>query len=264
MGTVLVHPAAARHESAPRHLRLVGGTSSDPRAVRVTVAAGSALLRAALRALLENEADVAVAGEAASAPELLEIAREQQPDVVLMCLESLGHDPLASLAELTGDPDRPAVQVVVLSGANDHEQAFSALRAGASGYLALDTDPTELISAVRVVAGGEAFLCPEITRSLLAELSAQPDHAAPRPEPLDELTVREREVMALAATGLSNDEIAERLTVTAATAKTHVSRAMMKLRARDRSQLVALAYRTGLVRPRLRPAAPAGPALALV
>jgi DNA-binding NarL/FixJ family response regulator len=204
-----------------------------------------------------------VSAEAGSVDELVQITRDERPDVVLMCLESIGSDPVDAIARIAAAPHDPAVEVIVLSS-DDHEQALAALRAGASGCLPLDAEPAELIRAVRVVAGGDAFLSPEVTRSLITELSAQPEHAAALAEPLDELTAREREVMVLAATGLNNEEIGERLVVSPATAKTHVSRAMMKLRAHDRSQLVALAYRTGLVHPRRRPAAPSRPALMLV
>jgi DNA-binding NarL/FixJ family response regulator len=264
MGTVLVHPTAASGEHMRRRLRLVSGASREPGAVRVALAAGSTLLRAAFRALLECEADVIVAGEAASVAELVELTGQARPDVVLMCFDgSLAGDPAEAIAQVAREPDDPAVQVIVLSSAHDDEQALAALRAGASGCLPLDTEPAELIRAVRLVAAGEAFLSPEATRSVIAELTAQPEHATAAPEPLEELTAREREVMALAAGGLSNVEISERLTVSRATAKTHVSRAMMKLRVRDRSQLVALAYRTGLVQPRGRPAIRADRALVL-
>jgi DNA-binding NarL/FixJ family response regulator len=263
MGTLLVHPATAGGERTRRRLRLVGGTSRDPRAVRVALTAGSALMRAAFRALLESEADVLVAAEAASMAELIEVTRETEPDVVLLCAEACEGDAVAAVAQLAGDPEDPAVRVIVLSG-DDEEQAFAALRAGASGCLPLDTDPAELIRAVRVVAAGDAFLSPEITRSLIAQLATEPDHAVALPERLQELTAREREVMSLAAAGLNNLEIGERLAVSPATAKTHASRAMMKLCVRDRSQLVALAYRTGLVRPRGRPAIARDRALALV
>ena len=260
MGTVLVHPTAGHGGPARPRLRLVGGASTEPRAVRVTLAVGSTLLRAAFRALLESEVDVAVAGEAGSLDELVDITRDARPHVAVMCLDSLGGDVAQAIRRISGDPGHPAVQVIVLSAGD--EQALAALRAGASGALRLDTDAAELIRAVRVVAGGDAFLSPELTHSLLCELNAQPEPAGSS-EPLDELTAREREVMTLAAKGLSNEEISGRLAVSPATAKTHVSRAMMKLRARDRSQLVALAYRTGLVRPRGRAVAPQ-PALALV
>jgi DNA-binding NarL/FixJ family response regulator len=142
------------------------------------------------------------------------------------------------------------VRVIVLSPTDDDETLFGALRAGASGFLLRDTEPAELLEAVRAVAGGDALLSHGVTRRLIAEVASQPDRYRPSPEELDELTAREREVMALVARGLSNQEIAERLVISLATAKTHVSRALRKVDARDRAQLVALAYETGLVHPR--------------
>jgi DNA-binding NarL/FixJ family response regulator len=221
-------------------------------------------VRAAFRALLESAGDVAVAGEAGSGDEALELTRRTRPDVVLMCLDCPEGQGIDTIRRIAADPRLPAVQVMVLSAHDGAEDACAALRAGANGFLPLDTQPAELVRAVRVVARGEAFLSPGATRSLIAELISQPGQAVPNPEQLDELTAREREVMALAAAGLNNPEIAERLAISPATAKTHVSRAMMKLCARDRAQLVALAYKTGLVQPRKSAAEASTAALALV
>jgi DNA-binding NarL/FixJ family response regulator len=221
-------------------------------------------VRAAFRALLERSGDVIVAGEAGEGDEAVEMTRRTRPDVALMCLDSTAGEEIDVIRRITTDPRLPGVQVIVLSARDGAEHAFAALRAGASGFLPLDTEPAELVRAVRVVARGEAFLSPGATRSLIAELTSQPGQSTPSPEQLEELTAREREVMALAASGMNNQEIADRLVVSPATAKTHVSRAMMKLCVRDRAQLVALAYKTGLVQPRKPATAPSAPALALV
>lgn len=247
-----------------RRLALVGDTASVPHTVRVVLAGGSTLERAAFRALLEVEDDVSVAGEAGSGPEAVRLTRRTHPDVVMMRSDVPGFDAVDAIERIVATPRRPAVQVVVLGASDEGDHPFAALRAGASGFLAMDTEPADLIRAVRAVARGGAFLSPGATSSLIAELTTQPGPDVPGVEQLDELTAREREVMALAAAGLDNDAIGDRLVVRPATAKTHVSRAMMKLGARDRAQLVALAYKTGLVCPRNRrdPRSPTAPALA--
>jgi DNA-binding NarL/FixJ family response regulator len=152
--------------------------------------------------------------------------------------------------QIVAHPDTSGVSLLILSASEQDEEVFSSLRAGASGFLLRDTDPTTLIDAVRVVAGGEAALAPSVVRRVIAEFASQPYARLPSPQQLDELTPREREVMTLVATGLSNDEIAEHLVISRATAKTHVSRALRKLDVRDRAQLVTLAYQTGLVAPK--------------
>jgi DNA-binding NarL/FixJ family response regulator len=255
--TAAADPRTAVADGPRARLTLVTDTSSRPRPVRVANAGGSTLVRAAFRALLESERDVVVAGESPSGDEAVGLTRRTRPDVVLMCLELEEPDSVDAIERIVAEPRHPAAQVVVLTASDDGDRAFAALRAGATGFLPLDTEPAELLHAMRVVARGEAFLSPGVTRSLIAELTSQPSAGTASPDQLGELTARELEVMALAADGLSNEEIGERLIVSPATAKTHVSRAMMKLRAHDRSQLVALAYRTGLVRPRNRPAAAA-------
>ena len=221
-----------------------------PDRIRVLIADGQTLVRAGFRVLLEAEHGISVAGEAANGEEALALARELRPDVVLVDLGLPGLDGLEATRRILADPELEGVRVLTLTTHERDEDVFEALRAGATGLLIKDTEPGELVQAVRVVAGGEALLSPSVTRRLIAELASQPDRRRPTPEELDELTAREREVMALVATGLTNDEIAEQLVVSPATAKTHVSRAMMKLHARHRAQLVVLAYETGLVMPR--------------
>jgi DNA-binding NarL/FixJ family response regulator len=246
----LEHPVSDPVAQTRPRLTLVHGAASRQDAVRVALAGSSSLVRAAFRALLEAERDVAVAGEAGSDDEAIEMTRRARPDVVLLCLDRPELGSIDVIRRIVADPEVRGVQVVVLIASDDAGAASAAMRAGARGFLPLDTDPAELVRAVRVVARGEAFLSPGATQILISELVSEPGVIVSAPEQLDELTNREREVMALAAGGLNNGEIAERLTVSPATAKTHVSRAMMKLHAGDRAQLVAVAYRTGLVQPR--------------
>jgi DNA-binding NarL/FixJ family response regulator len=215
--------------------------------IRVLIADDQALVRAGFRVLLESEPDVRVVGEAANGGEAIALARHERPDVVLMDIRMPGIDGLEATRQIAGDPRLDDVRILILTTFESDENLFAALRAGASGFLLKDTDPVELLRGVRLVADGEALLSPRVTRRLIAELAVRPPVARPHPEQLDVLTAREREVMALVAGGLSNQQIAERLTVSPATAKTHVSRAMTKLGARDRAQLVTLAYETGLV-----------------
>jgi DNA-binding NarL/FixJ family response regulator len=209
--------------------------------LRVVIAEGQGLVRAGLRLLLERQDDMVVNGEAATAEEAVAVARETAPDVVLMDLDLPGGSVEAA--------HRIEAHVVMLMTSQTDEAVFGALRAGATGLLLKDADPGELVSAVRVVAGGDAQLAPELTSRLVADFMSRPERLRSTPEQLAELTAREREVVALVACGLSNEEIAEQLVVTRATAKTHVSRALCKLHARDRAQLVVLAYEAGLVRP---------------
>jgi DNA-binding NarL/FixJ family response regulator len=237
-----------------RNLALVGPanaqSSGPPSPIRVLVAHGDRLARAGLGALLDAEPDLAVAGAAADGENALALARELLPDVLLIDIAVPGADAGTVTQRILADADTSSVQVVVLGASDDDEKILSSLRAGASGFLVTDAEPAELTRAIRAVAAGEAALSPSGVRRVLAELAAQPDPQQASPELLEELTARELEVMTLVAGGLSNDEIAEQLVVTPATAKTHVSRVMTKLRARHRAQVVTLAYETGLVRPR--------------
>ncbi|MGZ4233205.1 MAG: response regulator transcription factor [Solirubrobacteraceae bacterium] len=217
--------------------------------IRVLLADDQALVRAGFRALLDAQEDIEVVGEAADGQEAVSLASRLEPDLVLMDIRMPGLDGLAATHQIAADPELASVRIVILTTFELDEYVFDAIRAGAAGFLVKDTKPADLIEAVRVVAGGDALLSPSVTRRLIAEFAARAKEP-PRSAELEELTEREREVMALAAEGLSNDEIAQRLVVSPATAKTHVSRAMVKLRVRDRAQLVVLAYETGLARPR--------------
>jgi DNA-binding NarL/FixJ family response regulator len=216
--------------------------------VRVLLADDQTLVRSGLRALLERAEEIEVIGEAADGAEAVERARREHPDVVLMDIRMPSMDGLEATRRITSDEGLADVRVIMLTTFELDEYVFEALHAGASGFLLKDVEPDALRKAVLVVAGGEALLAPSVTKRLIREFVAQPGRHRPPPERLEELTEREREVMALVAAGLSNQEIAERLVISPATAKTHVSRTMMKLHAHDRAQLVVLAYETGLVR----------------
>jgi DNA-binding NarL/FixJ family response regulator len=216
--------------------------------VRVLLADDQTLVRSGFRALLERAEEIEVIGEAADGAEAVERARREHPDVVLMDIRMPGMDGLEATRRITSDEGLANVRVIMLTTFELDEYVFEALHAGASGFLLKDVEPDALREAVLVVAGGEALLAPSVTKRLIREFVAQPGRHRPPPERLEELTEREREVMALVAAGLSNQEIAERLVISPATAKTHVSRTMMKLHAHDRAQLVVLAYETGLVR----------------
>jgi DNA-binding NarL/FixJ family response regulator len=219
--------------------------------IRVAIADDQALVRAGFYALLDGEDDITVVGEADDGEGAVALADCARPDVLLVNVRLPGIDGVEATRRIVADPELAGVNVLILTSTEGDEHLFAALRAGATGFLAQDTRPSQLIEAVRAVACGEALLSRRATRRLIAEIASQPDPRRPSPEKLEELTAREREVMTLVAAGLSNREIAERLIVSAATARTHVSRVLRKLDARDRAQLVALAYETGLVRPHL-------------
>lgn len=216
--------------------------------IRVVLADDQALVRAGFRALLNAQEDLEVIAEASDGEEAVAIAREHRPDVMLMDIRMPGVDGLEATKRISADPDLADVHILILTTFEEDEYVFEAIRVGASGFLVKDTEPIELVHAVRVVAGGDALLSPGVTRRLIGEFAARAKKVRPSGT-MDPLTEREREVVALVAEGLSNDEIAARLVVSPATAKTHVSRAMIKVAARDRAQLVVLAYESGLVRP---------------
>ena len=216
--------------------------------IRVLLADDQHLVRAGFRALLEAEDDLEVVGEAATGREAVEVARRTHPDVVLMDIRMPDGDGLWATGELTADPDLAGTRIVMVTTFELDDYVAQAILAGASGFLVKDTEPVELLRAVRVVAAGDALLSPGATRRLI-ERVAGGMRPAPDTEALRELTEREREVLALVGHGLTNTEIGERLFLSPLTAKTHVSRIMTKLAARDRVHLVVVAYETGLVQP---------------
>ncbi len=216
--------------------------------ISVVLADDQALVRAGFRALLDAEPDITVVGEAGDGEAAVRLARTHAPALVLMDIRMPGMDGLEAARRIAAEPGLAATKILMLTTFDLDEYVFEALRVGASGFLLKDTEPVDLLRGVRVVAAGEALLSPRVTRTLIASFVGRAAPPATMPA-LDPLTDREREVMALVAEGLTNDEIAARLTVSPATAKTHVSRAMIKLGARDRAQLVIFAYEAGLVRP---------------
>lgn len=217
--------------------------------IRVVLADDQALIRGGFRALIDTAADIEVVGEAGTGEEAVRLARSTRADVVLMDIRMPGMDGIAATRAITGDDDLAGVKVVVLTTFEIDRHVIEAIRAGASGFVGKSIEPADLLDAIRTVAGGEALLSPKATQALVAEFSATSSGPAIPAGTLDGLTSREREMMTLAAHGLSNESIAERLFLSPLTVKTYVNRAMMKLHVRDRAQLVVLAYQTGLVRP---------------
>ena len=217
--------------------------------VRLVLVDDQALVRAGLRSLVEQEDDLLVVGEAADGRAGLEVVRRERPDVVLMDIRMPVLDGIEATSLIAADPDLADVRVLVLTTFEIDDYVFAALRAGAGGFVVKDAEPAELLRAIRVVARGESLLSPSVTRRLVEAFAARPAPSGPPVAALEELTDREREVVALVGSGLSNEEIADRLVISVATARTHVSRSMIKVGARDRAQLVVFAYEAGLVTP---------------
>ena len=244
LGGDLVRRVPARRR-VPGQRRPSGQVSAM---IRVLLADDQSLVRAGFTALLDACDDIEVVGEASDGAGAVDLARKLRPDVILMDIRMPGLDGLEATRQITADPELADVRIVILTTFGLDEYLFDALRFGASGFLLKDTEPADLATAVRVVAQGDSLISPRMTRRLVAEFASRAKEPHPAAE-LDAITQREREVMALVADGLTNDEIAQKLYMSPATVRTHVSRAMTKLGVRDRAQLVVLAYETGLVRP---------------
>jgi DNA-binding NarL/FixJ family response regulator len=217
--------------------------------IRVALVDDQPLIRIGLRTLIESDPDLSVAGEAGDGVAALHIIRVEHPDVAVMDIRMPGLDGLEATRAIVADPDLRGTRVLILTTFEVDQYVFQALRAGASGFLLKDAEPSEFLQAIRVVARGEALLSPRVTRRVVEAFTARPVPATPDRTRLALLTEREREVVALVGSGLSNEEIAAVLVISPATARTHVSRAMSKVEARDRAQLVVFAYETGLVAP---------------
>lgn len=215
--------------------------------IGVVIADDQALLRGGFRVLVDSAPDMQVVGEAANGADAVALACSAQPDVVLMDIRMPGLDGIQATAQITADPRSANVRVLMLTTFDLDEYVYAALRAGASGFMLKDTSPEDLLVGIRVIAAGEGLLSPRVTRRLIQEFAERPASAGVDAAVLDVLTDREREVLVEVARGLSNSEIADSLTISPFTAKTHVSRILMKLSARDRAQLVVLAYETGLI-----------------
>jgi DNA-binding NarL/FixJ family response regulator len=226
--------------------------------IRVLVADDQALVRGSFRLLVDTAPDLEAVGEAETGEEAVSLARRERPDVVLMDVRMPAMDGIEAARRIAADPATEDVRVLMLTTFDLDEYVFSALHAGASGFLLKDTRPADLLAAVRVVAAGDALLAPGITRRLIEEFTRHPAPAASPPAVLADTTDREREVLTLVGLGLSNTEITERLHVSLSTTKTHIRRLLTKLAARDRAQLVIAAYESGLVRPGSRPTSPTG------
>ncbi|MFX4273423.1 response regulator [Propionibacteriaceae bacterium Y1685] len=213
--------------------------------ISVALVDDQALVRMGLRALVESEDDLHLAGEASTGQQAVALARRTRPDVMLMDIRMPDGDGISALTSITADPELAGTRVIMLTTFELDEYVFAALQAGAAGFLIKDSEPTELLRAIRLAAAGESLLSPTVTRTVVDSFARR--SAVVRHPHLDELTDRETEIVTLVAQGLNNDEIAERLWISKATARTHVSRAMIKLSARDRAQLVVIAYQSGLV-----------------
>jgi DNA-binding NarL/FixJ family response regulator len=218
--------------------------------LRVVVADDQLLVRGAFSALINSATDLQVVGEAGTGTEAVELTRRERPDVVLMDIRMPELDGIAATRHITADPETAHVRVLILTTFDLDEYVYTALRSGAAGFLLKDTPPADLLTAIRTVAAGDALLAPSVTRRLIEEFLRRPEAARQPANRLDGVTQREIEVLTLIGQGLSNTEIADALTLSAATVKTHVGRLLMKLHARDRAQLVITAYETNLVQAR--------------
>ncbi|WP_419993619.1 response regulator [Streptomyces boninensis] len=216
-------------------------------AIRVLIADDQAMVRGSFRVLVDHAPGLAAVGEAATGAEAVELARREQPDVVLMDIRMPGLDGIEATRRICAAAETAAVRVLMLTTFDLDEYVYGALRAGAAGFLLKDTPPQHVLDAVAVIAAGEALLAPSITRRLIAEFARRPEPGRPPARLLDDVTDRELEVLGLVARGLSNQEIAAHLQLSPATVKTHIGRLLAKLQARDRAQLVIVAYETGLV-----------------
>ncbi len=221
--------------------------------ISVLLTDDQAMIRSGLHALLAAEDDIDVVAEAGDGMEALQLVRRLHPDIVVMDIRMPVMDGVEATRRLAADPDLAATRVLVLTTYDDDELVFRALRAGAGGFLLKDADPEDLVGGVRVLAAGDALLAPSVTRRLVEAFVARPEPAVAPPSMVEHLTAREQEIVRLVGTGLSNPQIADRLSISPATARTHVSRAMGKIGARDRAQVVVFAYESGLVVPTRRP-----------
>jgi len=217
--------------------------------IRVAIADDQPLIRTGLRTMIDHAPDLELVGEAENGEQAVELARRHKPDVVLMDIRMPLLDGIEATRRITADGALGAVRVVVLTTFDVDDYVYAAIRAGASGFLLKDAPPEDVLDGIRIAARGDALLAPSVTRRLIEELAARPDDDRPPPPELAVLTEREREVLALVGRGLSNAEVGAALFVSPATAKTHVSHLMTKLYARDRAQLVVIAYESGLIRP---------------
>jgi DNA-binding NarL/FixJ family response regulator len=217
--------------------------------IGVVVVDDQALVRGGFRVLVDSAPDLTVLGEASNGEEAVKIAAVTHPDVVLMDVRMPVMDGIEATRQIVGAPADRTPRVLILTTFDLDEYVYDALRAGASGFMLKDTPPAELLAAIRVIAGGDALLAPSVTRRLIADFASREAKPNRSPDVLQTLTDRESEVFALVARGMSNQELADELHMSAATAKTHVSRVLMKLNARDRAQLVVLAYETGFIVP---------------
>jgi len=219
--------------------------------IRVLLADDQALVRAGFRVLVGHASDIEIVGEAADGATAVDLARSLRAEVVLMDIKMPGTDGLEATRQIVADPDLGGVRVIILTTFEEDEYIFAAIQAGASGFLVKDTEPEDLVSAIRIVARGDALLSPGVTRRLIARIAGRGPAQPVDTSALLVLTEREREVLALVASGMNNDQIGAALYISPVTAKTHINRTMAKLGARDRAQLVIIAYETGLVRPGL-------------